>query len=205
MIGIYNYTVILTYVGFVAGFIGFYFAINNNPVAAIVCLMVSGCCDMFDGKIARTKKDRSPEEKQFGIEIDSLCDLICFGALPAFIGYSIGMRGMLFYPILLFFPLAALIRLAYFNVKEIERIKKEDEEAIFASGLPVTMAALILPIVFLFRSFMEDIFVYVFAGTMLGVAILFIVPVKLKRFTMTTRLILIPIGLLFIILLWFLR
>ena len=205
MIGIYNYTVILTYVGFTSGFIGFYFAINNNPAAAIVCLMVSGCCDMFDGKIARTKKNRTSEEKQFGIEIDSLCDVVCFGALPAFIGYSLGMRGVLFYPILLFFPLAALIRLAYFNMKEIERIKKEDGEAVYASGLPVTMAALILPIVFLFRSFVEDIFVYVFAVAMLGVAILFIVPIRLKKFTTRTRLILIPIGFLFIALMWFLR
>ena len=205
MIGIYNYTVILTYVGFTSGFIGFYFAINNNPTAAIVCLMVSGCCDMFDGKIARTKKNRTSEEKQFGIEIDSLCDVVCFGALPAFIGYSLGMRGVLFYPILLFFPLAALIRLAYFNMKEIERIKKEDGEAVYASGLPVTMAALILPIVFLFRPFMEDIFVYVFAVAMLGVAILFIVPIRLKKFTTRTRLILIPIGFIFIALMWFLR
>ena len=205
MIGIYNYTVILTYLGFLAGFTGIYFAINNNPAVAIVCLMVSGCCDMFDGKIARTKKNRTHEEKQYGIEIDSLCDVVCFGALPVFIGYSLGMRGLLFYPILLFFPLAALIRLAYFNVKEYDRIKKEDEEAVFASGLPVTMAALIFPIVFLFKPFIENIFVYVFAGTMLGVSILFIAPIRLKKFTTRTRLILIPIGFLFIALMWFLR
>ena len=204
MIGIYNYTVLLTYLGFIAGFTGIYFAINNNPAAAIVCLMVSGCCDMFDGKIARTKKNRTHAEKQYGIEIDSLCDVICFGALPAFIGYSLGMRGLLFYPILLFFPLAALIRLAYFNVKEYERMKTEDGEAVFASGLPVTMAALILPIVFLFKPFIENIFVYVFATTMLGVSILFIAPIRLKKFTTKTRLILVPIGILLIALMWFL-
>ena len=33
---------------------------------------------MFDGKIARTKKDRTEEEKCFGIQIDSLCDIVCF-------------------------------------------------------------------------------------------------------------------------------
>ena len=204
MIGIYNYTVILTYLGFLAGFTGIYFAINNNTAAAIVCLMVSGCCDMFDGKVARMKKNRTPEEKQFGIEIDSLCDLICFGALPVFIGYSLGMRGLLFYPILLFFPLAALIRLAFFNTKEYERMKTEDEEAVFASGLPVTMAALILPIVFLFQSFVEYIFVYIFAVTMLGVSILYIAPIKLRKFTTRTRLILLPLGILFVALMWFL-
>ena len=48
---------------------------------AIVCLMVSGFCDLFDGSIARTKK-RTESEMKFGIQIDSLADMICFGVLP---------------------------------------------------------------------------------------------------------------------------
>ena len=56
MIGIYNYTVILTYISFVSGITGIYYAINENTFIAILCLMISGLCDMFDGKVARTKK-----------------------------------------------------------------------------------------------------------------------------------------------------
>lgn len=41
-----------------------------------------------DGRIARTKKDRTEQEKRFGIQIDSLNDLVCFGVLPAAIGWS---------------------------------------------------------------------------------------------------------------------
>jgi hypothetical protein len=43
---------------------------------------------MFDGKVARTKKDRTEQEKSFGIQIDSLSDLVSFGVLPAVIGFA---------------------------------------------------------------------------------------------------------------------
>lgn len=42
---------------------------------AVLCLALSGLCDMFDGKIARTKKDRTEIEKRFGIQIDSCVTL----------------------------------------------------------------------------------------------------------------------------------
>ena len=92
MLGIYNYTVILTYLGMLSGFAGILFLLNGNVRGALICLMISGVCDMFDGKVASTKKDRTRSEKRFGIQIDSLSDLICFGVLPALIVYSVGRR-----------------------------------------------------------------------------------------------------------------
>ena len=53
--------------------------------------MIAGLCDMFDGKIASTM-ERTRQEKRFGVQIDSLSDLICFGVLPALIVYSGGGR-----------------------------------------------------------------------------------------------------------------
>lgn len=49
---------------------------------AIFCLLLSGLPDSADGRIARTKKNRSEQEKHFGIQIDSLNNIICFGVLP---------------------------------------------------------------------------------------------------------------------------
>ena len=72
MIGFYDYTVLLTYLGFASGVIGIYFSVLGNPFAAIICLMFSGLCDMFDGKVARTKKRRTVEERNFGVQLDSL-------------------------------------------------------------------------------------------------------------------------------------
>ena len=84
MLGIYNYTVILTYIGMLVSFLGLSFAMGGNIQAALLCLMISGVCDMFDGKIASTM-ERTKQQKRFGIQIDSLSDLICFGVLPAVI------------------------------------------------------------------------------------------------------------------------
>ena len=56
--------------------------------------MFSGFCDMFDGIVARTKKDRTDEEKRFGIQLDSLSDIVCFGVLPFVIGVCSGARGV---------------------------------------------------------------------------------------------------------------
>lgn len=55
MLGVYDYTVVLTYVSVLISMGGMLFSMNGYPRMAIVCLALSGFCDMFDGKIARTK------------------------------------------------------------------------------------------------------------------------------------------------------
>lgn len=81
-IGYYNYTVILTYISLFCSIAGMLFTVNGWYKMAVLCLALSGLCDMFDGKIARRKTDRTDDEKCFGIQIDSLCDMVCFGAFP---------------------------------------------------------------------------------------------------------------------------
>lgn len=187
MIGYYNYTVILTYVSLISSVLGIFFAsgINSStphPEYAMICLMVSGLCDMFDGKIARTKTSRTDSEKQFGIQIDSLCDLICFGLLPSVIGYSIGMNSWADIPILVLFPLCAVIRLAYFNVSEDDRQKQTSEVRHVYEGLPVTSVALILPLLYSFRKDIgADIFPNVYGITLFLIALAFITRFKVKK------------------------
>ena len=91
LIGYYNPSVILTYIGLAASIVGITFALNGDIRIATMLIMVSSVCDMFDGAVARKVK-RNEEEKRFGIQIDSLCDLICFGIFPALIGWGLGIR-----------------------------------------------------------------------------------------------------------------
>ena len=91
MIGFYDYTVVVTYISLVSSIVGMFCAIDGKLTVAVFCLAFSGLCDMFDGKIARTKKDRTDDEKSFGIQIDSLCDIVCFGIFPIILGYKLGM------------------------------------------------------------------------------------------------------------------
>ncbi|MDD6278363.1 MAG: CDP-alcohol phosphatidyltransferase family protein [Oscillospiraceae bacterium] len=200
MIGYYNYTVILTYMSLVSSVIGMFLASGvgcsgSHPEYAIICLMVSGLCDMFDGKIARTKKNRTDAEKNFGIQIDSLCDVICFGVLPSIIGYSVGMNDWIDIPVLVMFPLCAVIRLAYFNVAEEERQKQTSEVRKVYEGLPVTSVALIFPVLYSFRREIgADSFPIVYEVFLFLIAIAFITRFKVKKPQMKTMLWFIVLG-----------
>ena len=147
MLGIYNYTVILTYIGFLSGFAGILCALEGHLSAAVLCLLGAGVCDVFDGKVASTKKDRTRSEKRFGIQIDSLSDLVCFGVLPAMLVYANGGGKLRWLPSALYL-LCALIRLAWFNVDEEERQDREGGRRKVYLGLPVTTAAVIFPLLF---------------------------------------------------------
>ena len=146
MIGFYNYTVILTYLGMLSGFAGIACAFGGNLRSALICLVVAGVCDMFDGKIASTM-ERTRQEKRFGIQIDSLSDLVCFGVLPAMLVYANGGGKLRWLPSALYL-LCALIRLAWFNVDEEERQDREGGRRKVYLGLPVTTAAVIFPLLF---------------------------------------------------------
>ena len=89
MLGVYNYTVWMTYSGMLLSYAGITFTLNENYRAALLCLMIAGVLDMLDGKVASTKKDRKKEQKDFGIQIDSMCDIISYGVLPALFVYKI--------------------------------------------------------------------------------------------------------------------
>lgn len=194
MIGFYNYTVILTYIGLASSLAGIYLAMGGKHITfAVVALMISGLCDMFDGKVARTRK-RTDDEKRFGIQIDSLCDLICFGFLPAAIGYAIGMREIYHIVVMIFFTLAAVIRLAYFNVMEESRQAKTNEVRHEYEGLPVTSVALILPLFYSFRKDMGVLFPDIYAFLLLAIGVAFITRFKLKKPKMRTMLAFIGVG-----------
>ena len=145
MLGIYNYTVILSYIGFLSGFAGILCAFGGHLTAAVLCLVGAGVCDVFDGKVASTKKDRTRSEKRLGIQIDSLSDLVCFGVLPAVIVYSLGGTWVRVLACGAY-ALCALIRLAWFNVDEEARQDFDTGRRKVYLGLPVTSAAAIFPL-----------------------------------------------------------
>lgn len=205
MIGYYSYTVILTYVGFVCGSLGLYLAASGSTNGAIVMLLLAGFCDMFDGKVAKTKKNRTPQESRFGIQIDSLSDMVCFGLLPPMIAFSCGavLRKPISIAVFSCFSLAALIRLAYFNVSEEERQQVTTERRKVYEGLPVTSVALIIPLLFAFRKDLGSNFPTVCTIVYALIACAFITRFTLKKPGMRTMLLFIAAGALELLLLIF--
>ncbi len=194
MIGFYDYTVWLTYLSLISASAGIMISLSGqgHPYLGVFCLMFCGLCDAFDGMVARTKKNRRDIEKNYGIQIDSLSDLVAFGVLPACIGCALLKNSTILnsisdghillliravlYVILGLYILAALIRLAYFNVTEEIRQKTEgDKPRKQYTGLPVTSAALIFPTVLLVDYLCKGIdlgILYFMVAIMTGVAFL---------------------------------
>lgn len=183
MLGFYNYTVILTYISLLCSICGMFLAVGGHPFLATFCLMFCGLFDAFDGKIARTRKQSTNDEKRFGIQIDSLCDVICFGVLPCFIGYSIGMKHFAYVVVFGMFVLAALIRLAYFNVMEEKRQETTTEKRKYYSGLPVTSVSLILPLLHILCYLLDIHRAYsiAYAFAMVLIAAAFLCPFRVKK------------------------
>lgn len=217
MLGFFDYTVWLTYMSLLSASLGIMVTLNGggHPYLGILFLLVCGICDAFDGRVARTKKDRTEIQKKFGIQIDSLSDLAAFGVLPACIGnamirvcptiYEIPplRRGLsvdattsvLFFTIMLIYILAAMIRLAYFNVMEEERQKTEDGCRKYYQGVPVTASALVFPTVMLFQFLTSADITPVYFAFLLITAVAFVTDIKIPKPGLRGILIMCGIGL----------
>ena len=162
-VGFYNPSVILTYCGLACAFVSMYLAWNANGYNfrwSIFFLMLAGLCDMFDGTVARRVK-RTEQEKKFGIQLDSLCDIVCFGITPATIAYMIydGASLRIFGLVAGFIlTLCGLIRLAYFNVTEEERQAQTTKRRDYYQGMPITASAIGVPVAYIVGSLLALLF-----------------------------------------------
>lgn len=182
LIGFYDYTVILTYISLISSVYGMTQAIHGDYKEAIFCLAFSGICDAFDGRVARSKKNRTADERAFGIQLDSLCDVICFGVYPALICYLLGVRGTIGLAIVFYYCLCAVIRLAFFNVMEEKRQRTEGGANKVYRGLPVTTISFILPLFFWLQFLMSDyVFLILLHGLLILVGTLFVLDFPLKK------------------------
>ncbi len=193
MIGFYNYTVILTYISLLISSVGICLAATGDPFPAILCLLASGVCDMFDGKIARTRKKSTESERRFGIQIDSLCDIVCFGVLPAVLGVGLartfthsrltdGAFEYVTWGLGALLVLCGLIRLAYFNVTEEMRQSAETGRRTHYAGLPITSSAVIFPFAYSVALLLPAAAgVWVYPAFMLLTAISFVAPIRIPK------------------------
>ena len=120
-------------------FCGFYSVIstfNGKITMAAWMIFAAAFFDAMDGKVARFTNSSS----KFGVEYDSLADVISFGFAPSILMFEIYFKSLGIVGILIsFFPLLfGSIRLARFNTQ----LKGLDKE--YFSGLPIPVAALTL-------------------------------------------------------------
>ncbi|MBO4494650.1 MAG: CDP-alcohol phosphatidyltransferase family protein [Clostridiales bacterium] len=179
-IGYYNRSVVMTYIGLAFAVVGICFAYVTNLTWSVVCLIVAGVTDMFDGKIARACKNRSKQEKEFGVQIDSLTDTVAFVVLPVLISLEMGHQGPISIAISCMYVLAGVIRLGYFNVLVANSVP--DQPMKNYTGLPVTSAAIIFPTLWLISRFITRIpTTIMYDVVMFLTAVLFVSRIKIRK------------------------
>lgn len=177
-------SVLLTYLGAIFGVVSMYFAFSKMAFSevsylrySLIFLILAGVCDMFDGKVARMCK-RTEQEKQFGIQIDSLADTVNFVCLPVVIMLSLGMHSIIDIVAYTLLILCGISRLGFFNI-----IATTDEPVKYYSGLPVTTTAIIYPLLGLFHgSIDESVFKIIYIAATYITAFLFVFNFKVPKF-----------------------
>lgn len=113
--GIYILPNMVTAASLFAGFYSMVATLNGNYGSAAVWIFISAICDGLDGKVARMTGTTS----KFGVEFDSLADLVAFGVTPALLMFAWALRpfGRLGWLAAFLFLVCGALRLARFNVQ----------------------------------------------------------------------------------------
>ena len=181
LIGVYNPTIWLTYIGVFCAVTGIGLLLGG-PAAELsrrmdlvmILLIAAGVCDMFDGAVARHFA-RTEQEKQFGIQLDSLADTVSFVAFPAAMLLSATQCSPVGVILACFYVFAGIMRLGWFNVTT-------EENKGFYRGLPVTCAAILFPLCYLVLRLLDLAYLHiVFPVAFACVGLLFILNFTLKK------------------------
>lgn len=136
--GIYIYALpnMFTAANFLLGFLSILFTVDQKFLSAAWAILLGSVFDMLDGRVARLTNTTS----KFGVEFDSLCDLVSFGVAPAILLYYISMQpfNRLGIVAALIYGLCGALRLARFNVLS-EVLPKS-----YFQGLPIPMASMVV-------------------------------------------------------------
>ncbi|EJR45817.1 CDP-diacylglycerol-serine O-phosphatidyltransferase [Bacillus cereus VD107] len=133
---------------------------SDYLVVASIFIFLSAVLDLLDGRIARKLKVNS----EFGVELDSLADIVSFGVAPALLFHSIATPSILTSLAFILFPAMGALRLAKFSAKPTIGYFK---------GLPIPAAGLTLAGMGLFS--------YSNAWITLILALLMVSPIRFKK------------------------
>ena len=183
-IGVYNPSIILTYIGVFSALMGLGILqsaqgkdLIQTMDLVMILLIISGVCDMFDGAVARMIK-RTQQEKDFGIQLDSLADTVSFVVYPAAILLFVTNFHPVCIAVACFYVFAGIMRLGWFN------ITTEENKGLY-KGLPVTTASIIFPAVYtILRFWNVEYLQYVLPEVCAIVGLLFIVNFRLKKLSL---------------------
>jgi CDP-diacylglycerol--serine O-phosphatidyltransferase len=132
---------LLTLAALCSGLTAIRFALQGEFKLAVIAVIVAAIFDALDGRVAR----RLGVTSQFGAELDSLSDFLCFGVTPALVLYLASLKdgGSLGWVVTLMFPICSALRLARFNTALLADTPPPIWTGSFFTGVPAPAGALL--------------------------------------------------------------
>lgn len=173
VIGCWNLANCVTWLGIAAAVVAMYFALGGNPRIAMLLFLVSGLCDLFDGRVARMF-ERTDVEKAFGIQLDSFADTVSFVVFPAVFLLTLTAAPWAVVLAVLYI-LAGITRLCWFDITT-------DGDTKYFAGVPVTYMALVLPLVWvLVQKIAFSAVPGAVAATLAVMGVLYVLNIRVKK------------------------
>ena len=177
ILGAYNAACLLTLSGAGAAIAAIVLASSGKIELALIGLMLAGLADLFDGVVAR-RLALNNYEKEYGVQLDTVVDVIAFVATPIVIALNSGQRSVFALCGLAIFALAGVIRLAHFNTLSVQGAGQSSHHR----GLPVTYTALLFPLIFIARDFLTpSFFNALLAVSFPLIGFLFVLDIPIKK------------------------
>jgi CDP-diacylglycerol--serine O-phosphatidyltransferase len=144
---------VLTLAALCSGLTAIRFGLQDHFQLAVIAIIVAAIFDALDGRVAR----RLGVTSQFGAELDSLSDFLCFGVAPALVLYLASLKdgGALGWVVTLMFPICSALRLARFNTGLLSDTPPPAWTGSYFTGVPAPAGAL-LALIPLLVSFEAD-------------------------------------------------
>ena len=143
---------VLTLAALCSGLTAIRFALQGEMKLAVIAIIVAAIFDALDGRVAR----RLGVASQFGAELDSLSDFLCFGVSPALVLYLASLKdaGAIGWVVTLMFPMCSALRLARFNTGLLSDVPPPAWTGQYFTGVPAPAGALLalIPLVVSFEA-----------------------------------------------------
>lgn len=179
-IGYYNLANFITLTGLASSVTAICLAGHGHYELAVIALIIAGISDMFDGRVAHRVVRDDKKAKMFGIQIDTVCDMVSFGITPAVILYLLGCNKWYDVILLIVYATCGAIRLAYFNTQAIT--ETEDLSLKQFTGVPIPTICFVLPVLMIGLKYIDaSVMIWIFRACYLILGLLYISKIKIKK------------------------
>ena len=179
IIGYYNLANLVTILGLACAVLSCFMIAGGHFFLAMLAFCITGLCDAMDGRIARASTSTTKRARFYGVQLDSLCDVVSFGAVPCFMAYLLGYNRTFDIVIYMLFSICGAIRLANFNTEA--AVDTADMKPKHFTGIPIPFSIVVFPLLMIIHLLVGNPIFWLFRIVFLTVGIGYILRIRVPK------------------------